>query len=145
MSKLDNLKNKNKKMKEDTKKELIANCNKNDAAKRSNVRLSALLRRDYNIPEGEVAGALKLAKMRKEIMPVLAEKYAVSIEEGRQGPKFVGKNNGTAARALNRILSEFKDSPKPPTEFEKAKAAITKAITKGLTEEEAQVLRSMLK
>ena len=132
-------------MKEDTKKELLTNCAKNDAAARSNVRLSALLRRDYNIPEKETAGALKLAKMRKEIMPVLAEKYGVSIEDGRQGPKFVGKNNGTAARALNRILSEFKDSPEPPTEFAKAKAAIAKAITKGLTEKEADELRAMLK
>ena len=132
-------------MKDDTKKEILANCTKNDAAKRSNVRLAALLRRDYDIPKGETAGEFTLHKMRKDIMPVLAEKYKVSIVEGRQGPKFKGKSGGTASKALTRILGEFKEKPEPPSDFALAKSAIAKAIKTGLTEEQAAELRAMVK
>ena len=124
--------------------ELRANLKKNDAVRRSNERLAAMLRSDYKLKEDEFASNRKLETMRSDLLPIIAEAYGCTLEEGRQGLKMVGKRSGSARTALSRVLGYFK-KPVTVTPFERAKQAINVAIKEGLTEAEAKELLALLK
>lgn len=124
--------------------ELKANLKKNDAARRSNERLSAMIRADFQLKEEEFASVRKLETMRSELLPIIAEAYGCVLEEGRQGMKMTGKRSASARKALSRVLGYFK-KPATVTPFERAKQAINSAIKDGLTEAEAKELIALLK
>lgn len=128
---------------EDTKNEILKNVKKNDAAKNSNERLVAMLCADFKIADDEYATDDQLETMEEHLMPILAEAYNCSLEEGRQGPKFVGKKDATARKAKSRILGYFK-APNVSSPFENAKKAINAAIEAGLTEKQANELIGLL-
>ena len=129
---------------ENTIKELKANIKKNDAVQRSNVRLVSLLREDYELKEDEYASKRKLESMRSDILPVIAEAYGCTVEDGRQGKKIDGKRAGSARMALSRVLGYFK-KPVTMTPFDRAKQAINAAINDGITKAEADELIGLLK
>ena len=124
--------------------ELKANLKKNDAVQRSNERLSKLIRSDYKLKEDQFASARKLEMMRSDLLPIIAEAYGCTLDEGRQGLKIVGKKSASARKALSRVLGYFK-KPATVTPFERAKQAINSAIKDGLTEAEAKELIALLK
>jgi len=124
--------------------ELKANLKKNDAARRSNERLSKMIRSDYKLKEDEFASTRKLETMKSDLLPIIAEAYGCTLEEGRQGLKMVGKRAGSARMALSRVLGYFK-KPATVTPFERAKQAINVAIKDGMTGAEAKELIALLK
>ena len=128
---------------EKTKKEIRSNISKNDAAKRSNARLVEMIRKDYGLGD-KPASQRKLAEIRKELIPIVAECYGCTVENGRQGEKFEGKKKATARTTLGRLLSYFKAPKKPDTPFQKAVNAVKAAIEAGMTEEEAKVIISLV-
>lgn len=128
---------------ENTKNEILKNVKKNDAAKNSNERLIGLLCEDFNIADDEYATDDQLVTMSEHLLPILAEAYNCTLEEGRQGLKFVGKKDASARKAKSRILGYFK-APRTSSPFEKAKKAINAAIEAGLTEKQANELIGLL-
>tara|TARA_R100000388_G_scaffold33104_2_gene25835 strand:+ start:10324 stop:10737 length:414 start_codon:yes stop_codon:yes gene_type:complete len=126
-----------------TKNEILRNVKKNDAARNSNERLIAMLCVDFNIADDEYATDEQLASMSEDLLPILAEGYNCTLEEGRQGLKFVGKKDASARKAKSRILGYFK-APVISSPFEKAKKAINAAIEAGLTEKQADELIGLL-
>ena len=138
-----NLKQKNKMISKETKNEILRNVKKNDAARNSNERLIAMLCVDFNIADDEYATDEQLASMSDDLLPILAEGYNCTLEEGRQGLKFVGRQDASARKAKSRILGYFKE-PKTSSPFETAKKAINAAIKAGLTEKQANELIGLL-
>ena len=127
----------------ETKNEILRNVKKNDAARNSNERLIAMLCVDFNIADDEYATDEQLASMSDDLLPILAEGYNCTLEEGRQGLKFVGRQDASARKAKSRILGYFKE-PKTSSSFETAKKAINAAIKAGLTEKQANELIGLL-
>jgi len=124
---------------------LVNNMSKNDAAARSNERLIDLLRKEFNLKENQYLSDRRLKVFKNDIRPIVAEKYNCTVEDGRKGPKFVGKRAESAKKALNRVCGYLTAPNAPSTKFEIALKAVTAAVDEGMTEEQAKEIISLVK
>jgi len=126
-------------------KEILSNIEKNDAAVRSNTRLIDLLRKQFKLKENQYLSERRLKLFKADIQPVIAKKYKCTLEDGRQGLKYVGKKAPSARKAQSRICSYLTAPKAPPTKFELALKAVADAVEDGMTDKQAEELTALLK
>ena len=125
--------------------EILSNIAKNDAAARSNTRLIDLLRKQFKLKENQFLSDRRLKSFKADIQPIIAKKYKCTLEDGRQGLKYVGKKAPSARKAQSRICSYVTAPPTPPTPFELALKAVADAVEDGMTDKQAEELIALIK